>query len=245
MKLKLICCEVFLREACYGISKTQHIVDPEFTPKAAHEKPDSLRDLIQSKIDAVDKSGGYDGILLGFGLCGNSTSGLVARSIPLVIPRAHDCCTIFLGSKDRFLEHFKDNLSAEWSSAGYMERGGAYLRETDTGKLLGADKTYQDLIEQYGEENAQYIWETINPKSNFDELIYIEIPETAHLGYQERIKELAKEQGKSVRVIDGDMRLILGLIEGKWSTDDYLIVPPGKSIKPVYDQKEVISIEEV
>lgn len=242
MRFKLICCEVFLREACIAIAGSANTVDPEFTPKGAHEQSDYLRRLIQSKIDAVEQEGGYDAILLGFGLCGNSTAGIKARSIPVVIPRAHDCCTIFLGSKEKFVEYFKDNLSAEWSSAGYMERGDSYIRETDTGKLLGLDKSYEDLVEQYGEENAQYLWETLHPDFHGNELIFIQIPETAHLGYLEKLKTLADEQGKGVRVLDGDMRLIRGLINGDWNEKEYLVVPPGKEINPVYDQEKIIEV---
>jgi len=243
MKYKLICCEVFLREACLAIATTPNVVDPEFTPKGAHENSNELRRIIQEKIDAVEKNGGYDAILLGFGLCGNSTAGITARSIPLVIPRAHDCCTIFLGSKHKFMEHFKDNLSSEWSSAGYMERGDkdSYLRESDTGKLLGLDKAYQEYVEQYGEENARYIWETLHPKNENSELIYIKIPETEHLGYLQKLEAYAGEIGKTVKVLDGDMRLIRDLVNGEWNQEDFLVVPPGETIKPVYDYDIIIT----
>lgn len=241
MKLKFICCEVFMREACLSISLTPNIVDPDFTPKGAHEKSDYLRSLIQEKIDAVEETGDYDAIILGFGLCGNSIAGLKARSIPIVIPRAHDCCTIFLGSRSRFVEYFGNNLSAEWSSAGYMERGDSYLRETDTGILLGVDKSYDQLVEQYGEENAEYIWETINPKQISNEIIYIDTPETKQLGFKDKLEKSAIKDGKSLRVIEGDMRLLTNLIFGKWDENEFLIVHPGKEVQAEYDMEKIIS----
>lgn len=242
MRFKLICCEVFMREACLAIAETPHVVDPEFTPKGAHENSDHLRELIQNKIDDAEKAGGYDAILLGYGLCGNAAAGLIARSVPLVIPRAHDCCTIFLGSRKKFIEYFSDNLSAEWSSAGYMERGynDSYLRESDVGKLLGMGKTYEEYVEQYGEENAKYLWETLHPEFSNNELIFIEVPETAHLGYLQKLRDYADQNGKSVRVLDGDMRLIRNLLNCDWSEEEFLVVAPGKHIKPVYDQEKVV-----
>ena len=33
MRFKLICCEVFFREACFAIAKSIDTVDPEFTPR--------------------------------------------------------------------------------------------------------------------------------------------------------------------------------------------------------------------
>lgn len=242
MKYKLLCCEVFLRMACLAISNTSNIIDPEFMNLGAHESPDVLNKVLQNRINEIDKENKYDAILLGYGLCGNSTVGLTARSIPLVIPRAHDCCTIFLGSREKFLEYFKDNLSSSWGSAGYMERDSGYLRDTDTGKLLGLDREYSNLVEQYGEENAEFIWQTLHPQHESNELIYIDVPEITHLGYLDKMKTLAAEQEKNLRVLDGDMRLIRRLIDGDWNEEEYLIVKPGETIKAVYDHEKIMSV---
>jgi len=222
-----------MRNVCLAIAKTPHIVDPEFTELGAHENSNSLRMLIQRKIDETEGQK-YDAILLGYGLCGNSTAGLIARSIPLVIPKAHDCCTLFLGSRERFAEYFGDNLSSQWSSEGYMERCGSYLRDTDTGRLLGLDKEYEEYVALYGEDNARYIWETLHPRDRSGELVYIETPGLEHLGYLDEVKKKAEEEGKRVKRIQGDMRLIEGLLKGEWDEKEFLIVPPGRRIKALY-----------
>jgi len=242
MRFKLICCDVFMRMACLAIANTPHIIDPEFTELGAHENSAKLRDILQKKIDEADKTGIYDAILLGYGLCGNSTAGLKAGNTPLVIPRAHDCCTIFLGSKEKFLEYFKENLSAQWSSIGYMERSSDYLRNTDTGKLLGLDKDYEELVEKYGEENAKYIWETLHPEYSNDEFIYIYIPDFENLGYREKAKSVAEKENKTFRLLKGSMRIIIDLINGNWNENDFLIVPAGKEIKAIYDNDRIISV---
>ncbi|MFI5369626.1 MAG: DUF1638 domain-containing protein, partial [Spirochaetia bacterium] len=120
MVLKLIACEVFYREVCLCVATSPHRVDLEFTEKNAHERSDFLRSLVQSKIDTAESgSVAYDAILLGFGLCGNGVLGAAAKKTPLVLPRAHDCCTLFLGSRRAFKEHFSDNPSLPFSSVGY------------------------------------------------------------------------------------------------------------------------------
>jgi hypothetical protein len=239
MRLKLICCEVFLREASIAIAESPHVVFPEFTPIAAHSDSKQLRTLIQRLIDEAEGKQ-FDAILLGFGLCGNSTHGLEPRGVQLVIPRAHDCCTVLLGSRKAFEKHFAGNLSAEWSCLGYMERGQSYLHDTSTGRMMGLDKEYDGMVVQYGEESAKYLWETLHPKKEQEELIYISIPETEHLGHGRQFEEMAKKQGKTVRTLRGDLRLIRGLINGEWYAEEYLIVPPGMRIAGVYDWDQVV-----
>ena len=56
MRLKVMACEVFTREICYCVAQSPHVIDLEFTPKDAHDKPERLRTLIQERIDAAHAS---------------------------------------------------------------------------------------------------------------------------------------------------------------------------------------------
>lgn len=246
MLLKLICCNVFMREACLAIADSPHIIDVEFTELGEHIHSETLRGLLQKKIDdAAASVKKYDAILLLFGICGNATTGLRApATIPLVIPRAHDCCTILLGSRARFAEHFKDNPSKPFSSCGYMERGNYYLRtgDGDTPGLHYGDG-FAALVEQYGEENARYVWEQMHPPSldgTHNEAVFISHPETTHLGHAERFKAKASAEGKRFVEIEGSLSLIRNLIHGNWNTGDFLTVSPGRTIAGVYDWDKVI-----
>jgi len=176
-RMKFICCDVLFRMACRAAAHTKNIIDLDFTRLQSHNEPDLLRKEIQGLIDKADAEGVYESILLGYGLCGNSTAGLVARGQPLVIPRAHDCCTLFLGSRANFKDKFGDRLSAQWSSHGYLERNHDYAGGTDINKSLGLDKDYAALVEQYGEDNAEYIWETLHPAYHVGkgERLYIDV----------------------------------------------------------------------
>ncbi len=243
MKLKLIGCEVLSREIGWSVARTPHTVDMVFTPKGAHESGDLLRKTIQEEIDKTEQSGiDYDAILLGYGLCGNGTSGLSSRRYPLVIPRAHDCCTLFLGSRSRFKELFQDNPSRPFSSIGYAERGDSYLHESSVGVSLGLNKSYEEYVELYGEENARYIMETIEgaDENSCRELYYIEIPETSLSPLRDTVVEQAEKENYRVSLHKGSIELIAGLLDGSW-TEDYLVVPPGQQIVPLYDWDSIVS----
>ena len=246
MKLKLIACEVLTRLVCHCVARTHHVVDIEFTEKGAHDDADYLRGLIQRKIDACEESyRKYDAILLGYGLCGNSVINLTARSIPLVIPRAHDCCTLFLGAKEKYMKHFGDNPSQKFSATGYMERGDSYVRDaSEIQRKMGWDKTYEEYVQKYGEENARYIWETLHPKKKLWEedstVIFIEIPELRHLGYAEQCKRQAQADGKEFVELEGSIELIEKLIFGEWPEATFLVVQPRQSIVGVYDMNQIV-----
>lgn len=242
MRLKVIACEVLMREICYCVARSSHTIDLEFTKKDGHDDVEILRGDIQTRIDATVE-GVYDAIILGYGLCGNGTVGLKARHTPLVMPRAHDCCTIFLGSKLRFADLFSGNPSQPFSSLGYMERGDNYINSTTLKKTLGIDRTYADYVALYGEENAQYIMETLNPALSLDNqessVVYIEIPETAQAGASESFRLKAQADGKEFQHVVGDIDLIRNLVDGNWHEDDYIKVPPGHTILGIYDWHEI------
>jgi hypothetical protein len=245
MTLKLIACEVFFREISLCAATSAHTIDVEYTEKGAHDKSEVLRERIQSKIDAAEKgSRAYDAVLLGFGLCGNATAGIRARSLPLVIPRAHDCCTLFLGSRTAFEARFKDTPSLPFSSAGYMERGGSFIHEAD-GLIPGVSGSLEDLIERYGEENGRYIHETLRGGASRegDAVVFIDVPELTRLGFKEMCRLRAEEAGMKMEVMRGDMRLIRMLLHGDWGPTEFLIVPPGQTVRGVYDWDQIIRAE--
>jgi hypothetical protein len=233
-RYKLISCEVFLRELCAAVSGSPNIIDPEFLEIGLHDDADRLRALLQERIDAAGD--GYDAVLLGYGLCGNGLAGIRAGRAPLVLPRAHDCCTVLLGSRGAFEENFGPNPSASWTSAGYVERSEHYLRTAE--EALGID--YEDLARKYGEENARYVREALKPAVPETEVRFIELEETAGLGHAEAARARAAGEGKGFILIRGSSRLLRGLVAGGWDESEYLVVPPGGRVVPLYDRDRII-----
>lgn len=242
MKLKLIACEVFTREIGLCVAHSPHTIDLEFTPKNAHDNSDNLRDLLQEKIVNAD-SGNYDAVLLGIGLCGNSTAGIRAHKTKIIIPRAHDCCSIFLGSRQKFRELFENRPSTPFTSAGYMERGSSLMHEaSDFTREKGFKQSYEEYVEIYGEESAKYLWETLHQSTedNNQDIVFIDIPELSGLGYEERARKWAEEYDKTFIYQKGSLDLIKKLIDGDWNDDEFQTIQSGQKIDPVYDWDRII-----
>lgn len=241
MRLKLISCNVFFRELSYCAATSPHTIDAEFLELGEHVNSGRLREQLQSRIDAAgNDSKGYDAIILGYGLCGNAAAGLQAREIQLVIPRAHDCCTILLGDKEMFKTHFSDNPSTPFTSIGYLERGDYFLRE-DGG--IGHGDSWAELVRQYGEEDARYIWDAMHPKieGQRERAVFIDIPETRDPEKIAECRGKAEAEGKEFVVLPGNLSLMRRLVCGPWDEEDFLIVPPHAVITPLYDWDRVVA----
>jgi hypothetical protein len=237
MFLKMISCEVLARMAYYAAAFSPHVIDIELVDKGLHDEPDTLRADLQRRIDAVDPEQ-YDAILLGYGLCSNSIAGLVSSELRMVIPRAHDCITLYLGSGERYSREFREHPGTYWYTADYIERGGGNshvaLGVNESAEEM--DATYKEYVEKYGQDNADYLMEVMGAwKQHYDRAAYIEAEEVDLPDYTAHVEELAERRGWKVERMAGSIILIRDLLEGRWDDERFLIVPPGKTILPTHD----------
>jgi hypothetical protein len=230
MRFKLIACEVTCRELCHAVSGTPHTVDIEFLPKGLHDIGTSgMKERLQAAIDRVEPSA-CDAILLGYGLCNNGISGLEARTTRLVIPRAHDCITLFLGSKERYLEYFRDNGGTYFLTTGWIERGEASgeLAQISIQRKSGLDMTWEEMVERFGEENARYLQETLcDLTRHYSTIAYIDMGVGPEEHFREIAVERARSRGWKYVELKGNMTLFDRLVQGNWSAEDFLVVEPG------------------
>ena len=141
MQLKLISCEIFYRELCAAVSRSPNTVDLEFLPKGLHDIGcTAMLARLQEAVDRVE-DGKYDAVLLGYGLCNNGIVGLTARATRLVVPRAHDCITLFLGSRQKYLDYFNSHPGVYFKTTGWIERGDSRgeLRQLSIQRKIGLD----------------------------------------------------------------------------------------------------------
>ena len=245
MRLKLISCEVLYREMCAAVARSPHQVDLEFLPKGLHDLGgESMRARLQEAADGVDATQ-YEAVLLGYALCGNGVAGLVSRTLPLVIPRAHDCIALLMGGRERYRNYFENHPGVYFRSTGWLERG-EDLDQATLGVVrdkTGAGYTLEELIARYGEDNGRYLFEQFNGyQRNYRQLAYIATGLEPDGRFEQQAREEAARRGWQFETIRGDLRLFERLVAGEWDEDDFLVVPPGWCVKATYDDG-IIQIE--
>ncbi len=240
MRFHAIACETLARECFQAGAKSQHTVDLYFLPFGAHDHPDNLRRLLQNAIDEV--SGRCDYILLAFGLCGGGTAGLVARETPLVIPRAHECITILLGSKDLYLREFGAHPKTYYFMPGWIDRKDAHR---DMHILGGAadQARRQEWAERFGEDNAAHLAEKENEwLAQYDRGVFINTGIGDIRRYRGLTQQLAQERGWAYTEIPGDLNLIDSLFAGNWEPEKFLVVESGQRTAMDYNSHVIVAV---
>ena len=237
MRLKLSSCEILYREICACIARAPHQVDVTFMPKGLHDiAGKGMCERLQAEVDAVDESR-YDAIAMGYLLCGNGVNGLTARGLPLVLPRGHDCITLFLGSRERYQQYFDNNPGVYFKTSGWIERGkdmqqlGGVLENR-----FGLAMTLDEMIAKYGEDNGRYLWEQLGGYTkNYGKLTFIRMGIGPDNRFERQTREEAAQKGMAFEKVEGDISLIRRLVDGDWEGDDFLHAPPGHRIVARHD----------
>lgn len=245
LKLKVIACDVLNREISYLASQSKHYIDVTYLNQGLHNTPDKLREILQAEIDKVkfpynyyNTCPDYDYIILAYGLCSNGIAGLKSRNIPLVIPRAHDCITLLLGSKEEYKTIFEKNPGTYWFSGGWIER--AWQPSELKYKVL-----LEEYTQKYGEENAEFLmemeqswmkeyknagfitWDCFNNNNEY---------------YVEFTKKSAEFFNWDYLEIKGSCSLLQNILNGEFKDNEVLIVPPGSTVGASYDDEIIKNI---
>jgi hypothetical protein len=237
MKLKCFSCEALTRMVYFCAAQSPHLVDVELVRIGLHNEPLNLRALLQEKIDAIRRED-YDAIILAYGLCGQATQGLVAKNMPVVLPRAHDCITLFLGSRARYQAQFEHNPGTYWYSLDYIERkeaSGTFVALGSSIDSTNIQAKYEEYVEKYGEDNADYLMEVMGAwQSHYNRAAYIDLGIGNGATLEAQTQSEAERRNWNYERIAGDITLIRRLVNGDWD-QDFLVIQPGEEITMSYD----------
>lgn len=248
MRIKLIACKVLFREISYICSTSDTIVDITWIRQGKHNYPEQLHELLQAEIDAIESgedphtnkmneisenddgiAEDFDAIVLGYGLCSNAVSGLTARNHRIVIPRAHDCITLFMGSREKYNHYFAEIPGCYWYTADWIEN------TTMPGKARHCMMVRHFEEQGYDEETIEYLMESLGGLENYHNAAYIKMPFCDKEKYAQATKDAAAFYGWNYHEIDGDMSLFERMINGDWNDGDFLVLEPGETAAQSYD----------
>lgn len=245
MRIKLLGCGVFEPELKTLIPDSPHEITFEPLEAGLHETPGRLRETVQEAIDRAATEG-FDAVALAYGLCGRGTSGLVARGITVVVPRVHDCLTLFMGSRDEYRRQFRSHPGTYYITPGWYTR------------KMGLDQTgrprswtheprdhprFEELSERYGEREAAEIVSFLGSwKRNYTRVAVID---TGCEGVEECVKlaeRIAAGLDWECERIDGDTELLRDLVCGNWDDERFLVLRSGQRTEVSGDERVLVSV---
>jgi hypothetical protein len=178
-----------------------------------HSNPDKLRAALQSAIDAASPS--FRTILLGFGLCAKAVVGLKSGNCTVVIPKADDCITIFLGSVGHYQKQQRNEPGTLYLTKGWIEAGTPLDEQRDI------------MVRKYGEQKAGLLFKKM--LQGYKRLAFIITGNYEIESFRIRSQEIARRLDLRYEEIQGDNALVKKLLNGLWD-DEFVVAPPGHTV---------------
>lgn len=178
-----------------------------------HEKPEQMPSVIQAEIDHA-ATRAHD-IVLGYGLCSNGIAGIKAPRQGLIIPRVHDCITLFLGSRAAYEKVFYEQPGTYYLTPGWIED-----RKDPLGYM---ESTY---VPRMGREKAE--WGIKEELKNYTRIVMIDT-QSADMGPLRKIaRENAAFLGKNYEEIPGMQDYFKSILFGPYPEADFIHLKPGE-----------------
>jgi hypothetical protein len=235
-KIAVVTCSVLETEIAHFARELPDVVYIEILEQGLHNDPGKLREKLQAAIDRVEAQSDTKTIALGYGLCSRGSEGVRTQRCRLVIPRAHDCITLLLGSKERYAEYVQQNPGTYWYSPGWNRHA-----------IMPSQERYEKLrgeyVEKYGEDNADFLMESEQHWfKTYSNAAFV------HLGCGDIEKELAYTQrcakwlGWKCDHQCGDPGLLKALLAGPWDDDRFLVLEPGQTFRLTADARVIEAV---
>lgn len=237
--LAVIACAVLEDEVRHFAAHLPHVREVVIMPQNLHNEPLRLQRELQAAINQLEQRSDIEAIALVYGLCSRGVEGLHHERCPLVMARAHDCVTLFLGSKERYADYLRDHPGTYWYTSGWIKchippgpDRTAYQRQVYAAKYDADDVEY--LMDLEKEWIANYTQATF---------VGLGVGETAKdVAYTRRCAECLNWDFAQV---EGDATLLRDLLAGNWDESRFLVVPPRRYIRLTADERVVEAVETV
>jgi hypothetical protein len=237
-RLQLIACRVFERELGALAGGARCEVTIRYLDIGLHEKPAAqMHEALQAAIDETPADR-FAAVGVAYGLCNRGLLGVQARSLPVAIPRAHDCIGLLLGGNAGYLAQLAAHPGSYFQSPGWVEHLPAsrsvLAQSIPVGD--GTTMTEAEWIARHGEENARYLLEKFAGATTTERrLVYIATPVPGAEHWEREATAMAQSHGWGFDRLPGDLGWLRRLLDGDWRGDDFLVLQPGQRVGPSYD----------
>ena len=233
MRLTVIACPVFQPELEVLLPEAKTSVTVRYLEMALHEgAAQTLCAALQAAIDETGP-GQCEAVALAYGLCNRGIIGLTARSLPLVIPRAHDCLGILLGGTGSYLAQLEAEPGTYFQSAGWLAQARADGQMYQQNMVLGTASaaTREELVAKYGAENADYLLEQFAQFTrHYSRLAFISTPVPTVEHWAQTAQQTARARGWKFERLPGDLGWLRRLLNADWPDREFLTLKPGQRV---------------
>ena len=225
MPIALIACRVLEEEIGILMTDPSRIAHREFFEVGLHDQPAVLRARLAEAIARAEEDPTAEAVVLVYGLCGLALVGLAPRRLPLVVPRAHDCVTLFLGSKERYAACMQAEPGAYWYTPGWNKERRVPGPERER-------KLRAEYAAKFGEDEVEALLEMDREAfAQHSCAAYTDLGTPAGDDSNRRYAEsCAAALGWRFAHHPGDSTLLRDLLDGRWDPERFLIVRPGEQI---------------
>jgi hypothetical protein len=234
--LAVIACRVLETEIAELTQGATHIVRRELFEIGLHDQPTSLNAKLTAAIGRAEDDSAVSQVVLVYGLCGLALVDLAPRRCPLIVPRAHDCVTLFLGSKERYADHMREDPGTYWYSPGWNREKRVPGPEREA-------KLRAEYTAKFGAEDAEALLDMERAAfAQHSSVGYTDLGLPGDDEHRLYAEKCAKSLGWRFQSYKGDATLLRDLLYGPWDSERFLIVNPGERIAHSVDASIVKAV---
>ncbi len=204
--------------ACRALA---HIFEPMMPPDAVirvmdiglHVDLQKLKSRLLNEIADIEEDG--TDILLGYGLCGRALEGVVSKRSTLVLPRVDDCVGALLGSRRRHKDLLKQNPGCYFIEQNWLNTECIIFTEIMKGMERIPPGKRENIVKSM--------------LRHYNSLVLLDsgdlLPENESI-----CLDYARQYNMNLIRLKTELDLLIRLIRGPWSEEEFVVVPPGKPI---------------
>lgn len=187
-----------------------------YLDQGLHRTPERMRSVVQEKIASVESHASE--IILGYGLCSKGIAGVQCQHVRLVVPRCHDCITLFLGSRGAYRERIEKQPGTYYLTPGWIreKKDPLGIVETEYAPKLGRDLA---------------VWGMREELRNYTHITFIDTGTGESEALRLRALENAVFFQKKIEYVQGHSDYLQRLLHGPYQEPDFLVLEPGAIIR--------------